>query len=63
MPEIDLVQVAQRLALLGLLSGIAGAIAWQLIWGALAVLAHRLHARAARRSRIAAARARALGHG
>ena len=44
-----------------LLSGIAGAIAWQLIWGALALLAQRLHDRAARRWRIAQARERVNG--
>lgn len=61
MPELDLVQFAQRLALLGLLSGIAGAITWQLIWGALALLAQRLQDRAARLRRTAQARARAHG--
>ena len=57
--EIDLAQVAQRLALLCLLSGLVGAITWQLIWGALALLAQRLRDRALRRQRIAAARGRA----
>ena len=61
MPELDLVQVAQRLALLGLLSGIAGAIAWQLICGALEAFAWRLVALAERRRRIAQAKARAHG--
>lgn len=61
MQDLDLVQLVQRLAVLGLLSGIAGAIAWQLIWGALALLAQRLHDRAARRWRIAQARERVNG--
>lgn len=61
MQELDLVQLAQRMALLGLASGIAGAIVWQLICGALALLGQRLHERAARGSRIAQARERANG--
>lgn len=59
--EIDLAFFAQRMALLGLLSGICGAITWQLIWGALGVLAQRLQDRAARQRRVAQAKARAHG--
>ena len=59
--EIDLVFFAQRLALLGLLSGLAGAILWQLIYGALEAFAWRLVSFAERRRRIAQARARGNG--
>lgn len=61
MPEFDLIHLAQRVAVLGMLSGIAGAITWQLIWGALALLAKRLQDRAARMRRMALARARVHG--
>lgn len=62
MPEIDLVHVAHRLAIVGICSGFVGAGLWQLLVGSMHMLAHRLHARAARRQRIAAARARVLGN-
>lgn len=58
MSEIDLGHVAQQLAILGMCSGFIGAALWQLLVGSLGVLAHRLDERAARRQRIAAARAR-----
>lgn len=58
--EIDLVHVAQRLAIVGACSGFIGAALWQMLVGSLHVLAHRLHARAARRKRINAARSREL---
>lgn len=61
MSEIDLSHVAQRLALLAISCGFVGAGLWQLLVGSLHVLAHRLHARAARRQRINAARARVHG--
>lgn len=57
--EIDLAFFAQRVALLGFLSGTAGAIIWQLAWAFLALLADRLNARAERLRRIAHARFRA----
>lgn len=59
--EIDLEFFAQRIAVLALASGVAGAIVWQLIWVALSLLAQRLHERSLRRSRIAQARERAHG--
>lgn len=62
MPEIDLTHVAHRLAIVGICSGFIGAALWQLLVGSMHVLALRLHARAARRERIAQARARALGN-
>ena len=58
MPEIDLGHVAQQLAILGICAGFIGAALWHLLVGSMHVLAHRLHARAARRERIASARAR-----
>jgi len=58
MNETDLVHVAHQLAILGITSGFVGAALWQLLVGFLHVLAMRLHARMARRQRIAAARAR-----
>lgn len=61
MSEIDLGHVAQRFAILGICSGFVGAALWQLLVGSMHVLAHRLHARTARRQRIAAARARVHG--
>ena len=62
MPEIDLTQVAHRLAIVGICSGFIGAALWTLFAGSLGILAERLHARAVRRERIAQARARALGN-
>lgn len=59
MNEIDLTHVAHRLAIVGICSGFIGAALWTLLTGSLGILAHRLHARAARRERIAQARARA----
>lgn len=59
MNEIDLGHVAQRLAILGICSGFVGAALWTLLVGSLGVLAERLHHRAMRRHRIAAARQRA----
>jgi hypothetical protein len=59
MPEINLSHVAQQLAILGICAGFIGAALWQLLVGSMHVLAHRLHARAMRRQRIAAARGRA----
>lgn len=58
MPEIDLGHVAQQLAILGICAGFTGAALWHLLVGSMHVLAHRLHARAARRQRIAFARER-----
>lgn len=58
MSEIDLSHVAQQLAILGICAGFIGAALWTLLVGSLGVLAHRLHARVARRERIAAARVR-----
>ncbi|WP_124510157.1 hypothetical protein [Acidovorax sp. FJL06] len=60
--EIDLALFAQRVALLGFLSGIAGAFMWQLAWAFLALLADRLNARSERLRRIAYARSRAGLH-
>ncbi|MBV7539998.1 hypothetical protein KW835_02740 [Acidovorax sp. sic0104] len=54
--EIDLVHVAHRLAIVGICSGFLGAALWQMLVGSMHVLALRLHARAARRQRIEAAR-------
>ncbi len=62
MNEINLGHVAQQLAILGICAGFIGAALWHLLVGSMHVLAHRLHARAARRGRIAQARARALGN-
>lgn len=59
--EIDLVHVAHRLAIVGICSGFVGAGLWQLLVGSLHLLAHRLHAHAARRQRIASARTRVHG--
>lgn len=58
MNEIDLSHVAQQLAILGTCAGFIGAALWNLLVGSLSVLAHRLHARALRRRRIAQARER-----
>lgn len=60
-PDIDLVHVAQRLAIVGIFSGFIGAALWQLLVGSMHVLVFRLHARMAQRQRIADARARAHG--
>lgn len=59
--EIDLVQVAQRLAIVGIFSGFIGAALWQLLVSSMHVLAVRLHARMAQRQRIEAARTRVHG--
>ncbi|CAN7258745.1 hypothetical protein LJR129_001128 [Acidovorax sp. LjRoot129] len=61
MNEINLSHVAQQLAILGICAGFVGAALWALLTGTLGVLAERLHARAARRQRIAAARNRVFG--
>jgi hypothetical protein len=58
MPAVDLSHVARQLAILGICAGFIGAALWTLVTGFLGVLAERLHARAARRQRIAAARQR-----
>ena len=60
--EIDFALFAQRMAFLAMASGFVGAALWHLLVGSMHVLAHRLHSRAARRERIAQARARALGN-
>lgn len=60
-PDIDLVHVAQRLAIVGICSGFIGAALWQLLVGSMHVLALRLHARIAQRQRIDSARSRVQG--
>jgi hypothetical protein len=59
--EINLGHVAQQLAILGICAGFTGAALWHLLVGSMHVLAHCLHARAARRQRIDSARSRAEG--
>lgn len=61
MPAVDLGHVAQQLAIIGICAGFIGAALWHLLVGSMHVLAHRLHARAARRQRIDSARSRAEG--